>query len=302
MFNYSLGTVICQRNCQPCKDILGLPLIDRHDFLMVFSLIMKYLLLVVIISVAAILLYPASGLSFDLSGIQPTASNGIFSVFAAETVPAKIYSLELSAEQSIEPDYYRLTLKGAYGLTDDFEFLFSLPYVLSREHAGDGFEDFSFALRYRVIREKIYGPSFSLLANAALPSGNAPYTTNGRLGGGIIVSKRIGPFSGHLNVLFSKPGKGSLHNELLFGGGIIFNATHNSWILGEVTARRGPFTTAFDQVEYRIGYRLMTTESIYTTIGAGIDLKNRTPEYRFMVSVNFTKPQKKKIKKIYEEE
>ena len=269
---------------------------------MVFSFEMRSLLFVVIICAATILLCPASGLSFDLYGIQPTASNGIFSVFSAETVPAKVYSLELSAEQSIEPHYYRVILKGAYGLSDDLELLFSLPYVLSHEHAGDGLEDFSFAFRYRIIRERIFGPSFTLLANAALPSGNAPYTTDGRFGGGIIVSKRIGPFSGHLNVLFSKPGKGSLHDELLFGGGITFNATHNSWILGEVTARRGPFTTAFDQVEYRIGYRLMTTESIYTTIGAGMDLKNRTPEYRFMLSVSFTKPQKKKIKKIYEEE
>jgi hypothetical protein len=56
-------------------------------------------------------------------------------------------------------------------------------------------------------------------------------------------------------------------------------------------------------VEGRVGYRLKTTESIYTTIGAGFDFKNRNPETRVIFTVTFLAPKETiKVQKIYEEE
>jgi hypothetical protein len=59
----------------------------------------------------------------------------------------------------------------------------------------------------------------------------------------------------------------------------------------------------FNSTEGRIGYRLKTTDMIYTTLGLGFGLTNKNPEYRLMLSVSFLLPyEKKKIKKVYEEE
>jgi hypothetical protein len=42
---------------------------------------------------------------------------------------------------------------------------------------------------------------------------------------------------------------------------------------------------------------------MYTTVGVGLDLWDRTPAYRLMVSVSLISPVKKKeIRRIYEEE
>ena len=42
-------------------------------------------------------------------------------------------------------------------------------------------------------------------------------------------------------------------------------------------SEKATIPTKVDVVEGRVGYRLQTTESIYTTFGAGFDFKNRNP-------------------------
>jgi hypothetical protein len=52
-----------------------------------------------------------------------------------------------------------------------------------------------------------------------------------------------------------------------------------------------------------LGYRLRTTDALYTTIGAGVDFKNRNPEYRLLLMITYTNEKgKKHIKRIIEEE
>ena len=86
-------------------------------------------------------------------------------------------------------------------------------------------------------------------------------------------------------------------------GGIEFSAAHNFKILSEIIVKKNHETHKDNQIEGRFGYRIKTTEYIYTTFGAGLDMKARSPEYRLFMSVNFTTPnEKKKIKKFIEEE
>ena len=133
--------------------------------------------------------------------------------------------------------------------------------------------------------------------------GNDLLTSGGRTGLGLILSKRLGPFRGNFNVFYVHPGKGSLQNEILFASGIEFSATHDSDILAEFLARKVHFSKEYDQLEARFGYRLKTSDFIYTTVGVGTDLKARSPEYRLLFSVSFTNVKgNKKVKKIYEEE
>ena len=241
--------------------------------------------------------------AFDIAGLQPLAPDGVFSTFSTESLPKNKFSAEFAAERSREVDFDRITIRGAYGISNNLEFIVSAPYVLHFEDSIDGFEDVAIGFKHRFYDEGKYGPSLAYLLTASIPVGRDELSTNGRVGAGIILSKRIGPFQGSFNLLYYRPGKGELQDEITFSSGIVFSATHNSQILAEFLAKKSHFTSEYDQLEARLGYRLRTTDSLFTTIGAGVDLKNRNPEYRLLLMITFTNAKdKKKIKRIIEEE
>jgi hypothetical protein len=141
------------------------------------------------------------------------------------------------------------------------------------------------------------------LLEASIPVGDNALTSDGSVGAGLIVSKRVGPFNGHVNLLYKRPGASRLKDEISMLGGIEFSAAHNFKILTEIIVKKSHFAHEKKEIEARFGYRIKTTDYIYTTFGAGMGINNRSPEYRFLLSVNFTTPyKKKKIKKFIEEE
>jgi len=248
-----------------------------------------------------LLLYENS-YGFDIKGLQPVDPYGIFSTFSAESVSKGKVALSTGAEVSIEPDFYRFFFKTAYGITDSIEFNLTVPYVFG---AGviDGFEDIAFGVKHRFFDEGKYGPSLAYILNASIASGRDELSTEGRFGIGLIVSKKVGPFNGHINFFYEKPFKDKLYDELSFLAGLDLAAANNFNILTELYWRKSHYSEKIDSIEGRIGYRIKTTDSIYTTLGAGFDFKNRNPETRIMFTVTFLSPsEKKKIKKIYEEE
>jgi len=105
--------------------------------------------------------------AFDSYGLQPLAPNGIFSTFSTESLPEKSFSLEVATERSREPNYYRFSLKGAYGITDRIEFSAAVPFVYNFNGAYDGFEDISFGIKHRFYNEGKHGPSLAYLINAS---------------------------------------------------------------------------------------------------------------------------------------
>ena len=241
--------------------------------------------------------------AFDISGLQPLAPHGVFSTFSAESLQKNKSSVEISVERSKGPDFYRLSAKAAYGLNDKLELNLTVPYVYHFADKKNGLEDIAVGFKYRFYDEGKYGPSLACLINASIPSGDDEISSDGRLGGGIIISKRVGPFSGHLNIFYEKPGNAMLKDEISMLGGVEFSAAHNIKILSEIIVKKSYYSHDNNQIEARFGYRIKTTDHIYTTFGAGLGVNNRSPEYRIFLSVNFTTPdEKKKIKKFIEEE
>ena len=170
-----------------------------------------------------LLVLPEKPYAFEITGLQPLAPNGVFSTFSAESLPKNKASLELTAEKSGEPDLYRYSLRAAYGLRDDLEFNLTVPYVYHFADEDNGLEDIAVGLKYRFYDEGKYGPSVAVLVNASVPSGESEISTNGRVGAGIIVSKRVGPFNGHLNLFYEYPGTPRFEDEVSFlGGGRVF--------------------------------------------------------------------------------
>ncbi len=253
--------------------------------------------------IIALLLFSTDAFAFDVSGLQPVAPNSIFSTFSAESLPKNKVAIETGFEKSKDPDFYRFSLKSAYGISDSLEFNITVPYVYNFNTTVDGMEDIAIGFKHRFYDEGKYGPSLAYLVNASLNNGRSEFSTHGRYGIGLIMSKRVGPFKGHVNFFYERPGTGSLRDEITFLGGVEFSAAHNFKVLGEILAQKSHFSNEYDHVEARFGYRIKTTDLIYTTLGMGVDLSKRTPEYRILVSISYTSPQEKKeIKKIIEEE
>lgn len=239
---------------------------------------------------------------FEIKGLQPVDPYGVFSTFSAESLAKGKVAVSGGAEILVAPDFYRFIFKTAYGITDTFELNVTVPYDLGTD-AADGFEDAAIGLKHRFFDEGKYGPSVAYILNASVPSGREGITTDGRVGIGLVVSKRVGPVNGHVNFFYEKPGSDKLKKELSLLAGIDFAAAHNFKFLAELYVRKGHDSEKVDMMEGRVGYRIKTTESIYTTFGAGWDFKNRHPETRIMFSVTFLAPKEtKKVQKIYEEE
>jgi hypothetical protein len=246
---------------------------------------------------------PGRGFCFDTLGLQPVSPHGVFSTFSAESNPKQKYSFELSAESSIDPDFFRYALKGSYGISDNVELSITIPYVHQFLDYIDGLEDTAFGVKHRVYDEGKYGPSIAYLIHASISTGREDLSSDGKLGIGLIISKRISPFRGHFNIFYARPGDSSLEDEIILSGGIELSIAHNVSMLGEIHAKKSHFSDEYDQIEARLGYRIKTTDSIYTNIGLGFDLKNRSPEYRIIFSVGFVAPyERKQLKRIYEEE
>jgi hypothetical protein len=241
---------------------------------------------------------------FDVAGLQPVAPYGVFSTFSAESISRGRIAFSTDAEISIEPDFYRFLFKTAYGITDSIEFNMTVPYVHKWADSIDGFEDVALGIKHRFFSEGKYGPSIAYILNASIPSGRDEFSTDGLFGIGLIISKRVGPVNGHANLFYGKPGDKRLNDEVSFMAGMDFAAAHNFKILAELYCKRSHESDGFDSVEGRVGYRIRTTDLIYTTIGGGFNLKkDKSPEYRIFFSAAFSLPSKKKeIKKIYEEE
>lgn len=238
---------------------------------------------------------------FDFEGLQPLSPYGVFSTFSAESLPSGKSGLEVGFERSLKPDFYRITNQFGYGFTDSIEFDITVPYVIGYNSVS-GFEDMSIGLKHRFFDEGKYGPSVAYLLTASLNSGRSDFSTEGSVGAGIIVTKRVGPVTGHLNLLFSHPLSNSLSDEVTFAAGLDFAAANNFKVLAELYSEKN-YSGRVDRIEPRFGYRIVSAENLFTTVGVGFDLKDRRPEYRLLLSLSYIFPsEQKKIKKVYEQE
>ncbi|MBF0342660.1 MAG: hypothetical protein HQL06_00365 [Nitrospirae bacterium] len=255
--------------------------------------IISFLLLGVLVS--------AHAYGFDIKGLKPTQPNGVFSSFSTATNGPGIFSNEVELEECIDPTFYRITTSIAYGIDDNRELLATVPFRLKREQ--NGFEDVSVGLKHRFVEERGLLPSLALLMTVSPPSDGSDVTTNGRYGGGLIASKKIGPFMAHINAFYFSPFDKTLKSEWDMLLGTELSAANNINILAELSIRKSHFSNRFDFMEGRLGYRYRPLKYLYTTLGAGYEFRSRTPELRFLLSITFVYPYKEpEIKRLYEEE
>ncbi len=225
--------------------------------------------------------------AFDLKGLQPVQPYGGFSGFSAFTMEKGVISAGIDFERSIETDFYRATLKTGYGITSNTEALLTIPYTFEWREKVDGFEDISIGVKQRFFRENRYGPSIAYLLKLSFDSGEEEFGTKGAAGAGLIVSKKLGPFSSNINFLYSEPFDDSYNEQMEFIFGLAFSASHDFDIIAELYAVDNYAEDGFETIEGRLGYRIRTSDNVYTVLGAGYDFQGRDPEFRIGVSFNF---------------
>lgn len=248
-----------------------------------------------------LVLIPISAGAFDVSGLQPVSPYGIFSTFSAETLSAKKTAIEIKFEKSFDPDYYRSLASLSYGIKDNLEISATIPYVGEWNNSVSGFEDYNIGIKHRLMDETRYGPALAYLLTLSIPSGRDEFSTDGSYGAGVLVTKKVGPFKGHLNIIYSHPNKDGLKDEYKLNAGVDLAITHDSKLLAEISGKKNYFKKRIDFLEWKVGYRIAASDNIYTAIGFGFDIKERSPDYRFIFSFSFILPaEKEKIQKIYE--
>lgn len=260
---------------------------------------MKKIILPLLVTLLTIINIETST-AFDIKGFQPVQPYGTFSTLSANTVGKSRLGIMVSIERSIDPNFYRFYLNTAFGLTDNVEILTSIPYVFDYLDTK-GFEDISIGYKHTILSEKHLGPSISYLLGFSFP-GKDGISAEGHFGGGLLVSKRVGPFRGHGNLFYYKPTTSSLEDEVELRLGLDLAAAHSFNILSELIVKKSHFSEQVDLIEGRIGYRVKTSSNSYTTLGIGYDFKNRNPEFRVFLSLSLFPLEHVRVKKIYEEE
>jgi hypothetical protein len=91
-------------------------------------------------------------------------------------------------------------------------------------------------------------------------------------------------------------------NELRFSTGFEFSAAHNLEVLAEVYGKQSHYSDKVDELEARFGYRIKYGKGVYTTLGAGFGLANKRPDYRVLLSLTLSFPQREsEVEKTFEE-
>lgn len=238
-----------------------------------------------------ILLTSLPAYALDVSGYQPVAPFGVFSTASAETPEPSQSAVAFSFEKVGDPDFYRYSTQLALGLTKTTEFGMNIPYI--KDDIEEGLEDITFSFKHRFFEEGKYGPSAAYLLTVAKSSNNQQYSTKGGYGGGVIVSKRLGPFKVHANAIYMQPGDDNLQEDIRGSIGLVFLADHNFSILAEIMTRSTVASKNVDQSEGRIGYRFMYGNRIYSTLAVGLGLDDKGPDYRILLSVSLLFPKQK---------
>lgn len=267
-----------------------------------FSLKLVIRCLILVTSLLAIhySLFTSSAHAFDIKGLQPLPPYGVFSTFSAESLKQNKAGFALGIEKSSSPNFYRTNFNFAYGLHDRFEFNMSLPYV-SEWNNVDGFEDMNFGFKHRLADETRYSPALAYMLMISTPTGRDEFSTEGSIGVGLLLTKKVGPFRGHANVIYSRPMDSALRDEYSLNLGAELAVAHNLRVLAEVIGRKNYFENRIDLLEWRMGYRVTTADNIFTTVGIGFDIKDRSPDYRLMFSISMVLPKEREIiHRIYE--
>ncbi len=243
------------------------------------------------ILVMSLLYPPGAGASEIPPPAQPATGLNVFSVFSTQTLEQGRFSIGGVLEVVAEPDITHASLILGYGITDDLEVSGAFPYTASDDH--EGVSDLAVSAKYRVFHEGRYGPAMAVILGVNLPTGGGRAVGRSDafdVQGLVVGTKRLGPFTGHVNLGYTVVGTTGYEDEVTASLGLEFSASRRLNILGEFYSRTSRVPDTSDILEWRIGYRLTAPGNIISTVGLGFTMGSRAPDYRVFVGLSWLLP------------
>ncbi len=219
-----------------------------------------------------------------LEGYVSPSPYRVISVVTADTPAQGEYAVEFTIEQAGSPDFYRYQTRVVTGIWDNLEMGVNIPYF-----HGDrsSFEDVTFGAKHRVLDESSHMFSGAYQISMSMPMREDVNSTEGSVGTGMILSKRVGPVRGHFNLFYKEQFDEKMDDEWRSGIGFEFSASRGLKILAEIYGMK-PRDSKNDKYfsEARFAYRFEDEDVIYSMVGVGIGLNEDSPDYRFFASVS----------------
>jgi opacity protein-like surface antigen len=208
----------------------------------------------------------------------------IVSILSSDTPERGEVAVGFSIEQSGSPDFYRYEVRVATGIWDNLELGINIPY-LEDDHSS--VEEIMFGAKHRLFNESEHSFSGAYILSLSIPAKDDVHSNQTSAGGGLILSKKVGPLVGHFNLLYTEQFDVEYKDELRSGLGVEFSAARGLKILGEIYAMKYTGSNNdFYLSEARFAYRFEGSNSIYSMVGVGVGLNDDSSSYRIFASVS----------------
>jgi peptidoglycan-associated lipoprotein len=231
---------------------------------------------------------------------QPVNGTGGFSVFGANTLPARGFSVGIGylGEEAVCQqrdgvfDLHTLWVPLAYGITDRLQVGVDIPYTWYEAdksgHDGSSLDDINFGLVYRFLDESPARPALAVVGFAAAPTGERKDGIGRNewdVGGKLAATKTLpGNLLAHANVGYTYVGRGSVDQDDQFTSGVALElplGRHFSLVgegLADTNRRTGSERHSDWVAETRAGFRVRFAGFLLSVAGRK-GLTNDAPDW-----------------------
>lgn len=225
-----------------------------------------------------------SSLSFAQEGLTSVDVDDSFTALSAYPVGIGAGSVDLQLSKIISPDYWSLRMSISYGLFRTGELILNIPYAFDYAEE-EGFQDINFALKQVLFYEGRYNPSISIIGTYSV-DGKRNISTGGAVGGGVLITKKVGPFVGNLNLLYFHPHVDGLDDEyqIRIGGNV--SVSHDFVTILDFLIKKSFYSNEIDHIEGRFGYSITLSSSVSGYGGFGYDFKEDIESWSVFFRLN----------------
>jgi Putative MetA-pathway of phenol degradation len=245
----------------------------------------------------------------DARTYQPVNGTGGFSVFGANTLAARGFSVGLGflGEDAVcqeldgDFDFNTLWLALAYGITDRLQIGVDIPYSWfeadKAQFDGSGLEDINFGVVYRLLDEGTLSPALALVGFAAAPTAKRSEGLGRNAwdaGAKVALSKTLpGGLLGHMAIGYTYAGRGGTSQDNQFTSGVALEypiGPHFALVseaLADTNRRTGTDRSSDWVAEMRAGFRVRWGGFLLSVAGRK-GLTNDAPDWGVFALLTYT--------------
>lgn len=217
--------------------------------------------------------------------LLPTDRDDSVTALSAYPVGKADGYLDLQIHRPLDPSYWSFRAGLSYGLFRTSELILNLPYAIDYE-GENGFQDMTLALKQAILYEGRLHPSISLLGLYTV-EGKEEISKGGGYGGGILITKKVGPFLGNINFIYFNPRRDELKDEyqVRIGGNV--SIAHDFRTIIDLLVKKSVSSDEIDHMVASFGYSVSLSHRVTGYGGFGYDLKGDISSWNIFIRFNF---------------